>query len=96
MTTHLHAGAIGLLIDRLDKCFKPIRNANDSELEQQAAIYARFLADLQADQIGLDAMEIQAMIELVEQFCRLVEEELVVIDMAWKLGHLDEQSSLRP
>ncbi len=70
--------AVDLLIDRLDKCFSMIRSANNAELEQQALIYAGFLTDIQAGNIKSDAPEISEMVGFIEQFCQLVEVELVL------------------
>lgn len=71
------ANTINLLIDRLDKCFSLIRAAKNSELDQQALIYAAFLTDIQAGKIKSDTAEIPEMLDLIEQFCQLVEVELI-------------------
>lgn len=77
MTT-THADAINALAERLDTCFGVIHNASNSELEQQAIVYAAFLTDLQTGKIGVGvpASELQEMMDLIQQFCHLIETEL--------------------
>lgn len=67
---------IDQLIDRLNNCFSLIRSAGNVALEQQALIYAGFLTDIQAGKIDFGAPETE-MMGLIEEFCQLIETELV-------------------
>ncbi|MEX3628420.1 MAG: hypothetical protein VB138_01970 [Burkholderia sp.] len=65
------AVSVNRLVDRLDAC--TARLGGESSERAQAIVYAGFLTDLSEGRLDVGDSEIGEMVDLIAQFCDLVE-----------------------